>query len=85
MRFRVVWKQGAEHELTRLWLGSRFRSDLTDAASTIDEDLQRNPVTAGESRDGSLRILFVPPLAVLFEVEVAARLVVVVHVWRVRR
>lgn len=85
MRFSVVWKAGAEQELTRLWLGSRFRSDFTDAASSIDESLQRDPVTAGESRDGSLRILFVPPLAVLFEVDVAARVVDVIHVWRVRR
>ena len=85
MRFRVVWKPNAEEELTRLWLSSRFRSDLTEAASCIDDALQRDPLAAGESRDGSLRILFVPPLAALFEVDATARLVDVIHVWRVRR
>lgn len=82
MTFRVVWKPEAEQELTQLWLANRIRSELTNAAASIDEYLQRDPAGFGDSRDESLRIAFVPPLGVLFDVDQAARLVVVIHVWR---
>jgi hypothetical protein len=39
MSYRVIWRPKAEQELTHIWLNSRFRSHVTEAAS-----LDRNSV-----------------------------------------
>lgn len=85
MTYRVVWKPKAEQELTRIWLASRFRSQIVETASRIDEELRREPLTVGESREDPYRVTFDPPLAIRFLVDEAARLVVVVNLWQTHR
>lgn len=36
MKFTVIWTGAAEAELARIWLGSRYRARLGEAAQRID-------------------------------------------------
>ncbi len=83
MNYRVVWRPGAEQELTQIWLKSRFRSQITEAASLIDEKLERDPLKTGESRDEGIRIVFSPPLGVRFYIDDTSRTVIVLNVWQI--
>jgi len=58
MRFTVDWVSDAEDELTNEWLNAPDRAAVTGAANAIDQRLQFNPDTAGESRPNGRRILF---------------------------
>jgi plasmid stabilization system protein ParE len=83
MNFRVIWSPAAEQELTHIWLNSRFRSHITEAASLLDEKLQRAPHAAGESRDEGVRIIFSPPLGVRCYIDDASRTVIILNVWQI--
>jgi hypothetical protein len=83
MIWTVAYKPSAEQELARLWNDAPDRAAVTDAANQIDALLKVDPLTQGESRSGTTRILFVPPLAVLFEVSEDDRYVDVLQVWRI--
>jgi len=85
--FRVRWIQTALDELATAWMqaDSASRQDITIAADAIDHELQTNPQNKGESRTEGERIFFVSPLGVLFEVDTAASIVWVLHVWNIRR
>lgn len=81
MKFTVIWTEAAEAELARIWLGSRYRARLGEAAQRIDEALSQDPEREGESRDGVVRVLLVDPLGVEFFVTPEKRLVNVTAVW----
>jgi hypothetical protein len=82
--FRVRWKQSALNELAALWMAadSEERRAITAATHRIDQLLRGDPDNQGESRPGGRRILFVPPLGILFRVDAAQAVVRVLHVWR---
>jgi hypothetical protein len=82
MTFTVTWIKSALDELAELWSATSDRQDVADAADRIDLILRSDPYDHSESREGNLRILFVPPLAALFEVSDADRKVTVRAVWR---
>lgn len=82
MIFTVAWGPGAVSELADIWLDALDRSRVTAAAREIDRFLRRDPTTRGESRDENVRILFVAPLGVDFEVVEDDRIVYVLSVWR---
>ena len=82
MKWTVIFQPSAKDELASLWLNSTDRKAVADAADAIDQILRTNPLAAGESRDGDMRLLIEPPLAVLFDVEADDRKVTV---WLVRR
>ena len=67
-----------------LWAPAKDRSAVTAAANRIDVLLRSDPLSCGESRGGSSRVFFVPPLGVDFEVHEDDRLVTVLAVWRVK-
>jgi hypothetical protein len=81
MKYTVIWTPESEQELTRLWLASRWRQLITSAAHQADELLAHDPSNVGESRDADMRIAFVWPLAVEFEVVDRERTVYVRGVW----
>lgn len=83
MRFTVLWEPHAEQRLTSIWLDSRQRWLITQAAAAIDGLLSENPKEQGESRDDATRVLFVLPLGVLFEPLDRDRIVRVLDVWRI--
>lgn len=68
MSFIVIWKPSAERELTSLWLASRLRHVMRDAADKIDRELARDPMNYGESRGSNRRIAVEEPFVVEFEV-----------------
>ena len=68
MNFDVSWQLEAEEHLAELWLLSEDRMSFTQAANRIERTLEREADSAGESRDTDVRILFEPPLAVLYQV-----------------
>ena len=78
----VEWLPYAEQELADLWNHAADRADVAAAADGLDAQLQRDPLTVGEGRGGDTRIAFEPPLAILFDVDVASRHVTVWDVWR---
>jgi hypothetical protein len=82
MSYTVVWKKKALDRLAEIWLAASDQSDVSDAANGIDQHLANDPWTHGESRDQDVRVFFVPPLAVLYSISDADRLVEVLRVWR---
>ena len=84
MTYTVVWSKSALAELAELWNSASDRKGLSDAANQIDLILKSNPYGHSESREQDLRILLEPPLAVLFGISDADRMVTVRGVWRPR-
>jgi hypothetical protein len=84
--FRVEWTPTALNQLARIWTNAddSTRRIVTLATEEIDELLATGAADAGESRDESIRILFVLPLGVKFHVHEASRTAAVFHVWRIR-
>lgn len=84
MNFNVRWLPVAERELARIWTDAIDRRAVTEAAFEIDGILRDNPEEAGESREGPMRILHMPPLGVRFAVLPDDRVAVVVSIWQFR-
>ncbi len=82
MSYTVVWASGAEDGLADLWVNAPDRDAVAAAADAIDARLRRDPYAASESREGTTRVTFEAPLAVLYEVSDADRRVTVLDVWR---
>lgn len=85
--FVVEWIQQALDDLMVLWMqaGSNQRQAITEASKALEQKLGTDPTGAGESRGNDERIVFVPPLGVVVEVDQVRRVVWVIHVWGLRR
>jgi plasmid stabilization system protein ParE len=85
--FRVKWRQSAVDELADIWMqaDSAGRKAITAASHEIDRRLSRDPANEGESRSGGRRLLFAPPLSVIFQLEADGRTVMVLRVRRLPR
>jgi plasmid stabilization system protein ParE len=85
--FRVRWKRSALNQLTNFWTQASpaQRQAITSASQKIDQQLGRDPRNAGESRSGGRRILFAPPLVVIFRIEPDGQTVSVLEVRMIRR
>jgi hypothetical protein len=84
MAYRVVWHPRARNDLAQLWLAGRDRYRINDAAERLDEELEREPRSLGESRDGDERIVFIEPIACQFRVDPLNNVVYVEAIWRSR-
>lgn len=82
MTYTVEWLPAAEQDLADLWNNAPDRGAVTAAANALDDILAYDPLSAGEGREGDRRILFVEPLAILYEVDAANQHVTVLDVWR---
>jgi hypothetical protein len=82
MRYTVLWSPVAEQRLAALWTDAVNRKAVTDAANAIDRQLANDPDELGESRSDGTRVLFVPPLGILFQVNEGDRMVTVLAVWQ---
>ena len=85
MKYTVLWKPAAEQQVAQLWNEAADRAAVGAAADDIDALLRHDPQTRGESRFPPMRILIVPPLAVIFTAKDDDRTVLVSDVWRWRR
>lgn len=82
MSFTVECLPSVEQDLADLWTSAPDRAAVTAAANAIDAALQRDPLHEGEARSGPGRILFIPPLVVLYNVDENVLHVTVWDVWR---
>ncbi len=82
MRYSVLWTPDAENDLASIWVVADNRADVTAAGDEIDAILREDAHLKGESRHGRLRILFVAPLAIDFEVMQDDCIARVLTVWR---
>jgi len=67
VKFRIVWTDGLIKKLATGMdhMNTAQQRELTDALNAVDQQLQNNPLHAGESRDSpTVRFLAQPPLAV---------------------
>jgi plasmid stabilization system protein ParE len=85
MSYTIIWRPAAENQLATLWTSSPDRNAVARAADAVDDALARDPLNEGESRTGSLRVTFQPPLIVYFRVRPQQHLVTVLSVRRMRR
>lgn len=70
MTYTVVWQPRAVIDLAELWVEALDQAEMTRACRRIDSALESNPFDVGESREPPYRLLFEPPLAVVYEVDV---------------
>jgi hypothetical protein len=84
VRYTVLYRPSAEQHLAAVWMAAPDRDAVRSAANTIDDLLSEDPDQRGESRYENVRILFVPPLGVDFEVNEQDRIVYVLSVWLIR-
>jgi len=75
MSYTVTWKQSAADQLAEIWMSVSDRRAVTAAADSLDAALRADPCRHGESRGGTSRLVIVPPLAVVYDVSEADRLV----------
>lgn len=80
MTYTVTWKQSAADRLAEIWLSARDRPAVTQAANRLDAALRIDPCRHGESRGGTSRVVILSPLAVVYEVLEADRLVEILSV-----
>jgi hypothetical protein len=67
-RYTVVWLRSEEDRLAEIWLNSQNRAEVSAASHTIDAELAADAGRKGMSVADNVRLLVVPPLAVIFEV-----------------
>ena len=84
MKFTTSWLPSAESRLLEIWLAARDRQAIQEANADIESVLATRPLTAGESRAGAFRIYCSGPLAVVYSVSEADRMVKVAEVTRTR-
>ncbi len=85
MTYRVLWSPHAEERLEQLLRDTTEPAALAKTAGEIDGHLLGQPNEFGESRYDTVRIGFVHPLGVQFEVLEDVRTVIVYDVWRIDR
>ena len=83
MNYRVFWEPHAEGRLVEMLRNSGDAKVLSEAAMRIDSALAVDPIGFGESRYDTLRIGFVRPLAVQYDVMSDVRTIIVYDVWRI--
>ena len=84
MNLRVLWTPVAEGRLAEAWIASPDRNAVAAAAAEIDRQLATRGDTFGESREAGIRVCFVAPLGVEFEVMLETQTILVLSVWTYR-
>ncbi len=75
MRFTVVWEPQAYEDLAAVWLNAVDREKIVFLAESIDLELTVDPFWKSTELSEGLRALNLPPLKILFSVNVEDRLV----------
>jgi hypothetical protein len=85
MTYRVLWAPHAEQRLEQLLQNTLDQPTVAGAAHEFDRWLVADPKAFGESRYDTVRVGFVRPLGVQFEVMDDVRTLVVYDEWRIDR
>jgi hypothetical protein len=83
VRHRVFWSPHAEERLEEILQDPTSQIQCAAAARDIDLFLSSDPIGFGESRYDTVRIGFVRPLGVQYEVLEDVHTVIVYDVWRI--
>lgn len=83
MSHRVFWSPNVEQRLEEILQDRVAQTQNAAAAKEIDQHLSHNPIGFGESRYDAVRVGFVLPLGVQYEVLKDVRTVIVYDVWRI--
>jgi plasmid stabilization system protein ParE len=83
MSYRVFWSPHAEQRLEEILQDTARQAQHAAAARYIDQYLSADPIGFGESRYDTVRVGFVRPLGVQYEVLEDVRTVIVYDVWRI--
>jgi hypothetical protein len=81
VNYAFEWVPDALDNLAAVWLASKNRNAVTQAANDIENVLTMFPNSAGEISFDSVREFIYPPLGVEFEVDDVNHRVVVLSVW----
>jgi hypothetical protein len=79
LSYTVLCEASAEKELAAAYLAAASPTAVTEASRSLESLLGQAPLLRGESRDGTVRVAFEPPLAVWFTVSEVDRLVVIIR------
>jgi hypothetical protein len=82
MTYRAFWSPEAELQLESILADPASREKLAAIAHDIDRALAIDPVGFGESRSGSIRVGFILPLAVQYDLLDDVATVIVEDVFR---
>jgi len=66
MNFAIVWTGPALTQLAEVWLQATDQVSVMAASHRIEDAILADPLGAGESRDADERIVFDPPLVVMY-------------------
>jgi hypothetical protein len=80
--FALIWLDAVLDELAGLYVAANptNRARMAAAVEALNARLRSDPRAEGESREGSLRITFIPLLAVTFHVNAADQVVHVIGI-----
>ncbi len=81
--FSIFRSQSAMLPLKQVWelADDELREAILRASRQLDQQLYLDPQQKGEAREGNVRIAFQEPLAVLFEVDEAKKMVRILRAW----
>lgn len=82
MVYKVEFLPDVQRELNAIYLASGLDDYVFDAIVQIEICLRTDAHNVGESRTGSIRIMFESPLGAYFYVDWDHSYVLVVQVWR---
>ena len=68
MRYTVIWMPVALNHLAAIWNEAEDRNAVSAASNEIDRLLAVSPRGQGESRQGTVRVMFASPLGAEYEV-----------------
>ena len=85
MKHFVFWAPEADEMLQSLIRGDDADGRVVRAVQEIDFWLARGPLNFGESRYDTVRVGFVTPIAVQFDVLADPPTVIVLDIWRIER
>ena len=85
MKHFVFWAPEADERLQSLIRGDDVDGRVVRAVREIDFWLARGPLGFGESRYDTVRVGFVAPIAVQFDVLADPPTVIVLDIWRIDR
>ena len=68
MNYSVLWSHTALQMLAAVWTSASDREAVTKSSQRLDILFAHHPLDIGESRDADRRIVFDPPIQVLYRV-----------------
>ena len=69
--FRVRWTRRASNQLATIWINDADQNAVTFASHRIDQLLASDPENQGEERPNNRRVMFEPPILVVYRIDIS--------------